>query len=127
MSLDIRTESRGGARGVALIGRLDADMSPMLEEVVTPWFNDAEVTHILFDLKELRYVSSAGLRIFILVEKALGGRGGTVVLAEMQPAVAKVFEIAQALPSVSIFRNVQELDDYLDHIQRKVAGEIDED
>ena len=44
----------------------------------------------------------------------------------MQAPVAKVFEIAQALPSVSIFRNVQELDDYLDYIQRKEAGELDE-
>ena len=69
---------------------------------------------------------SAGLRVFILVQKALGDRGGSVVIAEMQAPVAKVFEIAQALPSVSIFRNVQELDDYLDYIQRKEAGELDE-
>jgi anti-anti-sigma factor len=126
MSLEIRTEARGAARRVALSGRLDSDTSQQLEDVVTPWFNDDEVTHVLFDLQELKYVSSAGLRVFILVQKALGERNGSVVIAEMQAPVAKVFEIAQSLPSVSIFRNVQELDDYLDYIQRKEAGEIDE-
>lgn len=125
MSLEIRCEARGGARRVSLSGRLDADTSQQLEELVTPWFTDAEVMHVLFDLRELRYVSSAGLRIFLLVQKALGERNGSVVIAELQAPVAKVFEIAHALPSVSIFRNVQELDDYLDYIQRKEAGEID--
>ncbi|MFA6958098.1 MAG: STAS domain-containing protein [Thermoanaerobaculia bacterium] len=126
MSLEIRSESRGAARRVSLSGRLDAETSQQLEDLVTPWFADADVTHVLFDLRDLHYVSSAGLRVFILVQKALGERNGSVVIAEMQAPVAKVFEIAQALPSVSIFRNVQELDDYLDYIQRKEAGEIEE-
>jgi len=126
MSLEIRSEARGAARRVSLSGRLDAETSQQLEDLVTPWFADEEVTHVLFDLRDLKYVSSAGLRVFILVQKALGERNGSVVIAEMQAPVAKVFEIAQALPSVSIFRNVQELDDYLDYIQRKEAGEIEE-
>ena len=126
MSLEIRSEARGAARRISLSGRLDAETSQQLEDLVTPWFDDPDVTHVLFDLRDLRYVSSAGLRVFLLVQKALGERNGTVIIAEMQPPVAKVFEIAKALPSVSIFRNVQELDEYLDYIQRKEAGELDE-
>ena len=126
MSLEIRTEERGAARRISLAGRLDSETSPQLEEVVSPWLRDDGVTHVLFDLKELRYVSSAGLRLFLLVQQAIDARGGEVVVAEVQPTVQKVFDIAKALPAVSIFRNVAELDEYLDQMQKKVAGELDD-
>ena len=124
MALEIRTEAHDSARYIALSGRLDSDTSAQLESVVAPWLDDASVTRVVFNLKELKYISSAGLRVFFLVQKALEARSGSVIAGAMQPAVEKVFEIVKALPSFSIFRSMDEMDEYLDRMQKKVTGEL---
>ena len=73
----------------------------------------------MFDLKDLTYISSAGVRVFVVVKKALKATGGTVALTNLQPQIRKVFEIIQALPSMNLFESVEELDRYLAAIQRK--------
>jgi hypothetical protein len=40
--------------------------------------------------------------------------------------VRKVFDIVKAVPIKEIFQNMQELDDYLDQIQRRMLGEGEE-
>jgi len=48
---------------------------------------------------------------------------GEVLIVNMQPAVQKVFDIVKALPLKSVFRSIEELDDYLDAMQRKAREE----
>jgi CheY-like chemotaxis protein len=50
--------------------------------------------------------------------KAIEARGGKVILRNLRPRVRKVFDIIQSAPTLSIFRNVEELDRYLDRMQR---------
>jgi anti-anti-sigma regulatory factor len=50
---------------------------------------------IVLDLSELEYVSSAGLRCFMLVAKEVRGKGGKVVLAALRPVVAEIFQISR--------------------------------
>ena len=38
----------------------------------------------------------------------------------LQPQIQKVLDIVKALPAVPIFKNEQEMDDYLDAMQQKV-------
>ena len=49
---------------------------------------------IVADLSPTEYVSSAGLRVFLAVLKALEKDGGRIVLCGMAPFVADVFDIA---------------------------------
>jgi anti-sigma B factor antagonist len=44
-------------------------------------------------------------------------------MVNMQPAVQKVFDIVRALPLKSVFRSIEELDEYLDAMQRKAREE----
>ena len=42
----------------------------------------------------------------------------------LQPQIKKVFEIINAIPSMKIFTSMEELDEYLDIMQKKIkAGE----
>jgi hypothetical protein len=41
-------------------------------------------------------------------------------MANLQAPVAKAFDIIRALPDMSVFKNVAELDQYLAAMQRKV-------
>jgi anti-anti-sigma regulatory factor len=68
----------------------------------------------------LEYLSSAGIRCFIRARKAIEPGGGRVAIVNPQPAVRKVLDIVKAIPAGGIFKNVAELDAYLDDIQKQM-------
>lgn len=78
---------------------------------------------IVLDLRDLDYVSSAGIRVFLKAKKDLKQAQGKLSFMHLQPPIRKVFDIINALPSLRIFASVQELDDYLDAMQRDASGE----
>ena len=58
---------------VALSGRLDTLSSQQHEEVLREL--PAEITKLVIDLKDLEYVSSAGLRVFLNAQKSMMEKG----------------------------------------------------
>lgn len=55
---------------------------------------DKGVRRIVLDLSLLNYISSAGLRVVLLLAKKLKQQGGKLVLCRLQPKVYEVFEIS---------------------------------
>ncbi len=120
MPLTISVRQREmGLVTVQLDGSLDSNTSPMLEERLALVRAQNPVA-IIFDLKKLGYISSAGVRVLVMTKKAMKAAGGTVALTNLQPQIRKVLDIIQALPSLNVFESVEELDQYLEAIQRKV-------
>ena len=76
------------------------------------------IKDLAFDLAQLKFISSAGLRVFSTARKTLRERGGQVSFVNMQPQIQEVFEIMKSLPGVAVFKNVAELDSYLAARQR---------
>lgn len=95
-----------------LSGSLDTATAPELERQLAPVLA-GQVKDLVFDLAELKFISSAGLRVFANVRKALKERGGQASFVHLQPQIQEVFEIIKALPGIAIFKNVAELDRYL--------------
>ena len=120
MALKIRELSPGasGTFRIALEGRLDGSTSPELEAFMQPILSTNPKV-IVFDLAKLDFISSTGIRILIETQKNLSARNGSVVLSEMQPQIQKVLEIIKALPGIAVFRNVEEMDQYLALMQEK--------
>ncbi len=106
-----------GAVTVKLIGSLDTATAPELERQLAPVLGSL-VKDLVFDLAELKFISSAGLRLFSTARKTLKGRGGQVSFLNMQPQIQEVFEIMKSLPGVAVFKDVAELDRYLAARQR---------
>jgi anti-anti-sigma factor len=120
MGLDIDIAEIGsGGRRVSLRGRLDTQTAPALEARLQPLFNSPDVAAALFDLAELEYIGSAGIRVLVMVRKALEARGGGVAVAHLQPMVRQVFDIVKALPSIDVFATDEELDAFLDTMRRR--------
>ena len=122
MPLDIRIQR--GTRfpdtepvTVRLIGSLDTATAPELERQLAGVLN-GPAKDLVFDLAELRFISSAGLRVFGAARKTLKERGGQASFVNMQPQIQEVFEILKALPGVAVFRDTAELDRYLAARQR---------
>jgi anti-anti-sigma factor len=106
-----------GAVTVRLTGSLDTATAPALERQLAPVLA-GKTKDLVFDLAELKFISSAGLRVFSTARKTLKERGGQASFVHMQPQIQEVFEIIKALPGVAIFKDVAELDRYLAARQR---------
>jgi len=111
------TARNTGRTTVALAGSLDTATSPELERRLSPVLPVCG-KELIFDLAQLKFVSSAGLRIFSMVRKQLKDRGGQAVFVNMQPQINEVFEIIKALPGMTVFKDLAEFDAYIAARQR---------
>ena len=106
-----------GAITVKLTGSLDTATAPELERQLAPVLSGT-AKDLVFDLAQLKFISSAGLRIFSMARKQLKERGGQASFVNMQPQIQEVFEIMKSLPGVAVFKDIAELDRYLAQRQR---------
>jgi anti-sigma B factor antagonist len=106
-----------GSVTVKLIGSLDTATAPELERELAPVMAGT-VKDLVYDLAELKFISSAGLRVFSATRKQLKERGGQASFVNLQPQIQEVFAIMKSLPGVAVFQNVAELDRYLAARQR---------
>ncbi|MCH3942214.1 MAG: STAS domain-containing protein [Atopobiaceae bacterium] len=75
---------------ISVSGRLDTTTAPQLEAELK---NSLEgVTSLVFDLSDLEYISSAGLRVLLSAQKRMS-KQGTMVVRNVREAVMDVFEV----------------------------------
>lgn len=73
-----------------LVGRLDTAASMDVSKAVQPLLDNADKT-LFLDCKELEYISSSGLRIFLTLRKAAAQKGGKVVVRDINDEIRQVF------------------------------------
>ena len=122
MPLEIQIQQTTGTTGaraatVKLTGSLDTATAPELERHLAPLLAGT-VKDLVFDLAHLKFISSAGLRVFSTARKTLKARAGQASFINLQPQIQEVFEIIKSLPGVAVFQTVAELDSYLAARQR---------
>lgn len=76
-----------------LDGRVDASSCKSLEEQAMGWIECGH-THLVFDCETMDYISSAGLRVFLLIAKRVGERSGSVKLCGLSAPVREIFDIS---------------------------------
>lgn len=83
--------NRDGARlTLALEGRLDTTTAPQLEAQLERELPGTQ--ELALDFGGLEYISSAGLRVLLMAQKAMN-RQGSMVLLNVNDTVNEVFEI----------------------------------
>lgn len=75
---------------IALQGRLDTTTAPDLEAEIQN--SIAGIEELTLDFSELEYISSAGLRVLLMAQKAMANRG-TMIVKNVNSSVMEVFEI----------------------------------
>jgi anti-anti-sigma factor len=63
---------------------------------------------LVFDLADVEYISSAGLRCFMLAAKQAKARGSRLVIAALQPVVREIFEISRFTLVFETFNSVRD-------------------
>ena len=76
---------------VSVVGSLNTNNAFELEALVSNL--DRDVRHLTFDLEKCEYVSSAGLRIFLMAYKKMLTVGGVFILANPNDDVLDVLEL----------------------------------
>lgn len=76
---------------IAVSGRLDKVSSPQLSEEMKPEVEKGK--DIVFDLKDMTYISSAGLRVFFSVARELKARGKKSTIINVNSSVMDIFNI----------------------------------
>lgn len=99
----------GNALILGLKGRLDQDNCDAFRDELTPQLDTAARDHlgIVLDLSQLEYVSSAGLRCFMLAVKQAKTFNGRIVVAALQPMVAEIFQISRFDMLLEVFISVE--------------------
>jgi len=80
-----------GVQNLALIGRLDTPGVDRIETPLTAQLVPRGVRATV-DLSQVTFLGSGGIRMFITIARALGRKGGRLVLYGAQPLVAEVLE-----------------------------------
>ena len=124
MPLKVSVEDRGeGTYTIRPEGSIDTNTFMTLQNEVDPILGKSKV--IIFDMKDVNYVSSAGIGVVLLAEQTLKATNGKVLMVNLQPQIKKVFDIVKALPDHQVFSSLEEMDRYLKEVQRKVKeGEM---
>lgn len=91
--MELHTENDGNVLIVKPSGRIDGsnafDFQNAIDEVV-----GEEQSAIVMDLSDLSYISSAGLRVILLLAKKLRGRQAELMLCALGDSIKDVFEIS---------------------------------
>lgn len=89
--MEITKESNGSSLVVAVAGRLNTATAPQLEAELSSSIDGVE--DLVLDLTDLDYISSAGLRVVLSVQKAMNRSGGSLVVRNVKPEIYDVFEM----------------------------------
>ena len=87
--MEIKTKAEGNRLTIEVSGRVDTVTAPELEAGLK--FGDAK--SVVIDLKEVPYMSSAGLRLLLTAHKTMLAKNGELQLANVQPSVKEVLDI----------------------------------
>ena len=89
--LNITKEENGNEVTLILEGKVDTTASPALSEEVEPLMEAYDT--IIFDLKDVLYVSSSGLRIFLDTDKKMIDTNKTVKFKNVPDPVMEIFDM----------------------------------
>ena len=118
LKIAISAEKYDGKR-ISITGSLDSNTAPELQQSIDAEVNSSVKT-IIFDFKDLDFLSSAGLRVIFKTKKQMDNSGGKFMMVNLQPQIKKVFEIIKALDGMVVFKDQDELDEYLTAMQDQV-------
>jgi anti-anti-sigma factor len=91
--MEIGEERRSGVLVIVPRGRLDSSASAQLEKALLAPVAAGE-KRLVIDMAGVEYISSAGLRAFLLLARKTKETSGQLVLAGMSPGVKQVFDLA---------------------------------
>jgi len=91
--MNISKEKIGDFTILSIDGRIDTNNFNEFELVVNQVFESGE-KNLILNCTALNYISSSGLRIFLIAQKKVNALNGKLHLCSMQPVIKEIFDIS---------------------------------
>lgn len=110
IAIDLQLAQYGDVTVLRPAGRIDHSTSDEFRRLLEEPVDDATAKSnpVVFDLSRVEYISSAGLRCFMLAAKKAKTKGSLMVVAALQPVVREIFEISRFTLVFETFPTVRE-------------------
>ncbi len=105
--MNIKKEKLGDFSILKIKGRVDTVHSTELEAEVIKLFDSGE-TNVIFNCSDMNYISSSGLRVFLVAQKRAIAINGKLFLCNMQPPIKEIFRISGFANLFRIFDTQEE-------------------
>lgn len=103
--MEIFIEDKGNVRVVKLIGELDGNTAPAVQEEVLPLISPG--AKILLDMTALDYMSSAGARTMLLIHRQISQNEADVILAGLNADITDMLSITGFLDYFELAETVE--------------------
>lgn len=90
--MDITTEKKENYNLVNVSGRLDSTTAPEFENTLLNFLEQGKENIVNF--KDLKYISSSGLRVLLVAAKKLSAANEKLTIISMQDHIKEVFDIS---------------------------------
>ena len=91
MNFEINKELKKNELIISIKGELNTTTAPKLEEVIKSSLRGVKV--LIFDLKDLEYISSAGLRVLLVSKKSIDKQQGQMLVRNVNATVMDIFDM----------------------------------
>ena len=102
--MEIKTRNDGGITIATPVGRIDTTTAKAFEDGVMGIDNN----RIIISFGEIDYISSAGLRVVLMLGKKISASKGVLVLIDMSPNIFNVFKMSGFDKILKICANLEE-------------------
>ena len=123
MKLKIRNrQTTPGIVTMSPEGSIDVDTSSILDRELCRIIAE-NIKTLVLDMAGVDFISSAGIGAVTKAKVTIKRQGGDLAMINVQPQVKTVFEIMRLGPVLNVFESIQELDEYLEKLQKRVVEE----
>lgn len=91
--MECTCQKENGTMIISVTGRMDAVTARDFEQESNAW-TGGEENRLVVDLSGVEYISSAGLRSFLMLGKRVKAAGGRLMLSGLQGMVREVFDMS---------------------------------
>ncbi len=103
----VEVEEKGDVTLLKVSGRLEINLALELEEIINNHINNGKKLFI-FDLGDVHYLSSSGIRVFIATLRQLKDIKGRMVLSNLSANVIKTLKIVELDGLFDIINNMDD-------------------
>ena len=111
--MDVSTSEQYGLLVVQISGDLDSTTASVAEHEIYKLIEQGKP--LILDMTACRYISSAGLRVLLMIGKQLKSQGGTWAFAGLSPEIIDIMEMTGFSSFFTICSTVKEAAHTLSH------------
>ncbi len=90
--MEVKIEIIEGCTLVKIAGRLDTATAGEFEKAIAPILEES-MQNVILDCADFTYISSSGLRLFLVLQKSALAKGGKLSIRDMSAEIKSIFDM----------------------------------